>query len=81
MVSISWRATSRGFPASTGTTLFRSVVSPRAAEIQQTLARQGILVRLFAPLNTLRFGLPASEPAWLRLELALRNLADGGTTQ
>ena len=69
---------SRGLPHSRGTALFRSVVTARAEELHAALARQGILVRLFAPLNILRFGLPPSEPAWLRLELALRNLTGSG---
>lgn len=69
---------SRGLPGSRGTLLFRTVTTARATEIHETLARQGILVRHFPALGALRFGLPPTEPAWLRLELALRNLAGSG---
>jgi cobalamin biosynthetic protein CobC len=57
--------------ASTGTALFRYVATPDAAEIFETLARQGILVRLFTQPSALRFGLPGPEAEWRRLAAAL----------
>lgn len=69
---------SRGLPDNSGTLLFRTATTPRAKEIHEALARQGILVRHFPQLDALRFGLPPNEPAWLRLELALRNLTGSG---
>ncbi|MDD5395355.1 MAG: threonine-phosphate decarboxylase CobD [Thiothrix sp.] len=50
------------------TLLFSYLPSPHAAEIHQALAAQGILTRLFTEPAALRFGLPASETDWLRLE-------------
>jgi cobalamin biosynthetic protein CobC len=44
---------------------------PEAGFWQDALARRGILVRRFADPPGLRFGLPGTEPAWRRLELAL----------
>jgi len=41
----------------------------------ELLARRGILVRLFAELDSLRFGLPADEAGWLRLEQGLLECA------
>ena len=35
-------------------------------------ARRGILLRLFAESRCLRFGLPADEAGWQRLEQALQ---------
>lgn len=56
-----------------GTPLFRLVNTELAAEISDTLAKRGILVRRF-PSNPrwLRFGLPGNELAWERLSAALR---------
>lgn len=55
-----------------GTTLFRLARSPAAAKIADRLGHAGILVRTFAGEPTwLRFGLPADEPAWNRLGMAL----------
>ncbi len=58
-------------PAAGGTSLFQWVPLPEAEFWQDALARRGILVRRFADPPGLRFGLPGSEPAWRRLELAL----------
>lgn len=56
-----------------GTTLFRLADSPRAAHLFNQLGSAGIWVRRFAAHPTwLRFGLPNAEPAWSRLEAALR---------
>ncbi len=61
-----------GFDESTGTALFRYVTTPRAAEVFEALARQGILVRRFDDPAALRFGLPGNEPEWARLAAAIR---------
>lgn len=58
-----------------GTGLFQWVVTARAAQLGDALARQGILVRLFDDPASLRFGLPGSERAWQRLADALAALA------
>ncbi|MBX3580715.1 MAG: threonine-phosphate decarboxylase [Rhizobiaceae bacterium] len=56
-----------------GTSLFRHVTHGSAATLFDTLGKAGILVRNFADRpHALRFGLPADEPAWQRLEEALR---------
>ncbi|MBE7220583.1 MAG: threonine-phosphate decarboxylase [Caulobacteraceae bacterium] len=55
-----------------GTSLFRLVRHPRAADLFERLGRAGILVRPFREEPTwLRFGLPADEAAWERLARAL----------
>jgi cobalamin biosynthesis protein CobC len=60
-----------------GTPLFRLVSHRSAASIADTLAHHGIHVRRFAEHPTwLRFGLPGSEQAWRRLELALHAADD-----
>jgi cobalamin biosynthesis protein CobC len=55
-----------------GTTLFRLVRTPVAKELFHHLGRAGILARIF-PDNAmwLRFGLPAREPEWQRLQIAM----------
>jgi len=55
-----------------GTALFRLVRTPAAGRLFRHLGRAGILVRHFPQqTNWLRFGLPANEPAWRRLRIAL----------
>jgi cobalamin biosynthetic protein CobC len=56
-----------------GCALFQWVVTPRAEALQNALARQAILTRLFRQPLSLRFGLPGDEPSWRRLELALED--------
>lgn len=64
-----------------GTTLFQWVISTDAKLIHEQLAGQGILTRLFHKPCSLRFGLPATEKQWSRLEQALASLAtDANTT-
>lgn len=58
-----------------GTALFQWVKTTRAAIIHNCLAQQGILVRLFTDPLSLRFGLPATEAQWVRLENALKECA------
>jgi cobalamin biosynthetic protein CobC len=55
-----------------GTSLFRLAGRPSAKALLQRLGRNGILVRHFAnEPSWLRFGIPAGEMAWRRLEAAL----------
>jgi cobalamin biosynthetic protein CobC len=51
--------------------LFQWVVTPKAEQIHEQLARQAILTRLFKQPLSLRFGLPGEEPDWQRLACAL----------
>jgi cobalamin biosynthetic protein CobC len=62
-----------------GTTLFRLARTPAASALFQHLGHAGILARVF-PNNTtwLRFGLPADEAAWRRLEISLCSFRDSG---
>lgn len=66
-----------------GTSLFRLVESPRAADLFDHLARAAILVRRFADHPSwLRFGIPADDAAFERVDEALcawRNAASPGT--
>ncbi|RJG13940.1 threonine-phosphate decarboxylase [Pseudomonas cavernicola] len=68
-----------GFAPVGGCALFQWLPSAEAQVLQDFLARRGILVRLFVqPLvekvqsSSLRFGLPADEAGWARLEQALQ---------
>ena len=55
-----------------GTQLFRLAGTPDAHLLFERLGGAGILVRRFEDRpDWLRFGLPADEPAWLRLQQAL----------
>lgn len=58
-------------PPSGGTALFQWVESPEAHEIHVRLARLGILTRLFPESSSLRFGLPADERSWAKLDFVL----------
>lgn len=60
--------------AACGTDLFRYWPEPRAAEIQQALARKAILIRRFERPSALRIGLPGTEADWARLAEALQEL-------
>ena len=61
------------------TPLFRLIAHPAAPKLFATLAEHGTLSRPFAGEPTwLRFGLPGAEPAWERLEVALRAFRRGG---
>ncbi len=57
-----------------GCALFRWLRTPRAAELHDAFARQGILTRLFSEPASLRFGLPGNEADWVRLGAALAGL-------
>jgi cobalamin biosynthetic protein CobC len=61
-----------GLTVAGGTALFRLALTGNAAALFEGLGRAGILVRRFeAHPDWLRFGLPASEAAWHRLDRAL----------
>jgi cobalamin biosynthetic protein CobC len=62
-----------------GTSLFRLVRASAAAALFQHLGWAGILVRIF-PENPawLRFGLPADEATWRRLEISLGSFRVSG---
>jgi cobalamin biosynthetic protein CobC len=62
--------------ASMGTTLYRLIESPAAGDVFTLLGERGIWTRRFKENpNRLRFGLPGSDQAWLRLETALAGFA------
>ena len=55
-----------------GTSLFRLARAPKANKLFRQLGRAGILVRIFPERpEWIRFGLPANESAWRRLQNAL----------
>jgi len=60
-----------GLPPSGGCALFQLLRRPDASALHEHLARQAIFTRLFPDLAALRFGLPADESAWQRLDAAL----------
>ncbi len=57
------------------TALYHYVVTQRAADIHEALARRGILLRRFDDSPALRFGLPGDETDWQRLAAALKEIA------
>ncbi|MHC8306557.1 threonine-phosphate decarboxylase CobD [Pseudomonas sp. PB3P13] len=59
-----------GFAAQGGCALFQWVVTGRAEQLHGFMARRGILLRLFIHTSSLRFGLPADDSEWQRLEQA-----------
>lgn len=63
--------TRHGLPPTGSTTLFQWVCTPQAAEIHARLARLGILTRLFTQPASLRFGMPADERSWAKLDFVL----------
>ena len=64
-----------GHPPAGGCELFQWCPSSQARWIYESLARTGILTRLFESPPSIRFGLPRTEPDWQRLETALHALA------
>ena len=60
-----------GFTPDGGSCLFQWVKCNDAARLHQSLAKQGILTRLFDKPASLRFGLPYGEKNWARLDAAL----------
>ncbi|HEX3503003.1 MAG TPA: threonine-phosphate decarboxylase CobD [Xanthobacteraceae bacterium] len=68
--------TTSGLDMVGGTTLFRLVRSRTATELFHHLGRAGIFVRKFPDHpEWLRFGLPAAEPHWQRLQEAMSAFA------
>jgi cobalamin biosynthetic protein CobC len=62
-----------------GTSLFRLARTRDANALFQHLGRAGILTRIFPDHATwLRFGLPASEPDWRRLQIAMAAFRGNG---
>jgi cobalamin biosynthesis protein CobC len=60
-----------------GTTLFRLTRSRAAAKLFHDLGSAGLFVRRFSDhADWLRFGLPAAEPDWQRLQNAMAAFAD-----
>jgi len=61
-----------------GTTLFRLTRTPAARALFQHLGNAGILTRIFSDHpEWLRFGLPAAEPDWERLRIAVAEFRGG----
>ena len=70
---------SRGLDILGGTTLFRLVQTRAANEVFHRLGRAGIVTRVFPDHATwLRFGLPAAEQEWQRLQIAMAALPEPG---
>ncbi len=65
---------SAGLAPAGGCDLFQWVKTDQADRIHRQLAQAGILTRYFAEPQSLRFGLPGGEAAWVRLEAALETL-------
>lgn len=63
-----------GLTPSGGTHLYQWVKSPRAREVHRSLARRGILTRLFKAPLSLRIGIPGNEAQWKRLAAGLRRV-------
>ncbi|MDY7570819.1 threonine-phosphate decarboxylase CobD [Pseudomonas sp. CCC4.1] len=54
-----------------GCALFQWLITSHADSLYEFMAHRGILLRLFTHNSSVRFGLPAEEADWLRLEQAL----------
>jgi cobalamin biosynthesis protein CobC len=59
-----------GFKPQGGCGLFQWLITDRAQNLYDFMAQRGILLRLFANNSSLRFGLPAHDAEFLRLEQA-----------
>jgi cobalamin biosynthetic protein CobC len=55
------------------TPLFAWIADTRAVQLHDALAKQGIWTRFFADPASVRFGLPATENEWTRLETCLHH--------
>ncbi|MDO7897839.1 threonine-phosphate decarboxylase CobD [Pseudomonas citrulli] len=64
-----------GFPPQGGCGLFQWRVTEHAQALHEFMARRGILLRLFLNTSSLRFGLPADDHEFLRLEQAFEAYA------
>ena len=58
-------------PPQGGCALFQWLITSHADSLYEFMAHRGILLRLFTHNSSVRFGLPAEEADWLRLEQAL----------
>jgi L-threonine-O-3-phosphate decarboxylase len=67
--------TRHGLPPAGGCAFFQWCVTGRAAALHRALALQGILTRLFDAPASLRFGLPADEASFERLDVALAEVS------
>lgn len=67
-----------GWGQVSGCALFQRVLTANAAALHDAFCRRGILLRLFDAPAALRFGLPADEGEWRRLERAVDEVAAGG---
>jgi len=65
----------QGFKPQGGCALFQWLITEQAEQLHEFMARQGILLRLFAHNSSLRFGLPADEADWARLKQAFEAYA------
>lgn len=61
----------KGWGEPVGTGLFQTLFTPEAKAVFERFAHQGILLRHFPQWSALRFGQPADEAGWRRLEAAL----------
>ncbi|MGX1176365.1 threonine-phosphate decarboxylase CobD [Pseudomonas sp. R151218B TE3479] len=64
-----------GFKPQGGCGLFQWLVTERAQGLHDFMAHRGILLRLFVNTSSLRFGLPADDSEFLRLEQAFEAYA------
>ncbi|QIA02418.1 threonine-phosphate decarboxylase CobD [Pseudomonas fluorescens] len=64
-----------GFKPQGGCALFQWLITEQATALHESMARRGILLRLFAHNSSLRFGLPADAADEARLEQALQAFA------
>ena len=71
--------TGSGLPPAGGTAFFQWVCTEQATRIHELLAESAILTRLFSEPPSLRFGLPADEDDWQRLQEGLRLVSNPDT--
>ncbi|MGO2451094.1 threonine-phosphate decarboxylase CobD [Pseudomonas taetrolens] len=64
-----------------GCALFQWLATPHAERLYDFMAQRGILLRLFAHNSSVRFGLPADDADWLRLEQALSAYTEACTKE
>lgn len=62
-----------GLAPTGGCDLFQYLVIDQAAQVHEFMAQRGILLRLFSQPASLRFGLPATDAEFQRLEQALND--------
>ena len=64
-----------GFKPQGGCALFQWLITEHAQALYEFMAHRGILLRLFTETSSLRFGLPADDTGFLRLEQAFEAYA------